>query len=803
MKTVNFLLRRNLFGALLFCLLATSLSAQSNIQQSLSVNSTGTAADASAQLDVSATDKGMLVPRMTSAQRLAIVAPAPGLLVFDLTTNGFWYSLGAAWVNLSSHNMLVDADGNTKVQVEENFNEDIIRFDLEGTESMVLKKNADGSPRLELPNALSNTFIGIDAGQANTTGLQNTAIGKSALNANTGGVYNTALGGSALLLNTTGSFNIATGGFTLRSNTTGYDNTANGYQAMFSNTTGNENTASGRYALYSNTTGSLNTANGKAALQSNTTGVDNTANGYQALLANTTGNSNTATGSSSLFANTTGIDNTADGYQTLYSNKANSRNTAIGYRAMFNADDRTIGIETYNTALGYEALKGSNTAANNTGTFNTAVGGQVLYSNTTGVQNTAIGKDALYSNTTGDRNTASGASALYSNTIGQRNTASGIGALYFNTMGINNTANGAYVLYNNITGENNTANGNSALHSSTTGHGNTGTGAYTLQSNISGDQNTANGIAALHSNTTGESNTAIGAYALQSNTTGDLNTALGFSADVATSNLTKATAIGYNSTVGCSNCLTLGGTGTDAVDVGIGIASPEVKLHVVDGTDVSLAGGGYILTGSSTGLNIGMDDNEIMARNNGAAATLFLNNNGGDVVISAVATNVGIGRIPITNNLEVNGTASKSSAGDWLANSDARLKKNIQPLNSQLMLQNLLALQGVTYEWDDDKTGSKRPVGIQYGFTAQNIQQVFPTLVEEDKLGYLQTAYGTYDAMTVEAIRALNDKIVVQQAEIGKLEQENANLKTELHGHKSQLDNITSALQGAGIAVEK
>jgi hypothetical protein len=31
--------------------------------------------------------------------------------------------------------------------------------------------------------------------------------------------------------------------------------------------------------------------------------------------------------------------------------------------------------------------------------------------------------------------------------------------------------------------------------------------------------------------------------------------------------------------------------------------------------------------------------------------------------------------------------------------------------------------------------------------------------VEEDKLGYLQTAYGTYDAMTVEAIRALNEKI--------------------------------------------
>ncbi|MEK7254431.1 MAG: tail fiber domain-containing protein, partial [Bacteroidota bacterium] len=130
-----------------------------------------------------------------------------------------------------------------------------------------------------------------------------------------------------------------------------------------------------------------------------------------------------------------------------------------------------------------------------------------------------------------------------------------------------------------------------------------------------------------------------------------------------------------------------------------------------------------------------------------------------------------------------------SSAGDWLANSDARLKKNILPLNSEEMLQKILALQGVTYEWNDDQTGSERPEGIQYGFTAQNIQAVFPTLVEEDKLGYLQTAYGTYDAMTVEAIRALY--------------QENEALKAKVDTLTSQLEKITAALQGAGIAVEK
>ena len=39
--------------------------------------------------------------------------------------------------------------------------------------------------------------------------------------------------------------------------------------------------------------------------------------------------------------------------------------------------------------------------------------------------------------------------------------------------------------------------------------------------------------------------------------------------------------------------------------------------------------------------------------------------------------------------------------------------------------------------------------------------------------------------------------------ELGKLKAENAALKAEFQGAKSQLDKITAALAGAGIAVEK
>ena len=58
---------------------------------------------------------------------------------------------------------------------------------------------------------------------------------------------------------------------------------------------------------------------------------------------------------------------------------------------------------------------------------------------------------------------------------------------------------------------------------------------------------------------------------------------------------------------------------------------------------------------------------------------------------------VGIGMTPSTNLLEVNGTASKTAAGDWLANSDARLKKDIKQMDSKAVLDKMLALKGITY----------------------------------------------------------------------------------------------------------
>ncbi|MGM0409066.1 MAG: hypothetical protein ACQERU_13880, partial [Bacteroidota bacterium] len=48
-------------------------------------------ADSSAMLDVKSLTKGLLVPRLTSTQRNAIISPATGLLVFDTTLERFYF----------------------------------------------------------------------------------------------------------------------------------------------------------------------------------------------------------------------------------------------------------------------------------------------------------------------------------------------------------------------------------------------------------------------------------------------------------------------------------------------------------------------------------------------------------------------------------------------------------------------------------------------------------------------------------------------------------------------------------------
>ncbi len=80
-----------------FCAVMTIYSTTANAQ-GMAVNTTGAAANASSMLDVTSTTKGILIPRMTNAQRNAISSPATGLMIFQTDgTPGFYYYDGSAW----------------------------------------------------------------------------------------------------------------------------------------------------------------------------------------------------------------------------------------------------------------------------------------------------------------------------------------------------------------------------------------------------------------------------------------------------------------------------------------------------------------------------------------------------------------------------------------------------------------------------------------------------------------------------------------------------------------------------------
>jgi hypothetical protein len=85
---------------IIFCLL---IMVQCHLLTAQSVGIGTTTPDASAQLDVSSTTKGFLIPRMTTAQRNAIVSPSQGLTVYDLNNQKSWIFTGVVWVEANSN----------------------------------------------------------------------------------------------------------------------------------------------------------------------------------------------------------------------------------------------------------------------------------------------------------------------------------------------------------------------------------------------------------------------------------------------------------------------------------------------------------------------------------------------------------------------------------------------------------------------------------------------------------------------------------------------------------------------------
>jgi hypothetical protein len=268
---------KNLLVFFLVLSFSTILSAQN-----VAINSDGTDANSDAILHLKSTSKGLVIPSMSTGQRTSISNVSNGLLVYDTSTNSFWYRDSGTWYEIVAgdidNSILEDDDSNTKVQVEESSNDNQIRFDINGTEQMIMRDNGNGLLLMEFQKD-NNLFIGKDAG-LNTNpsfpdGQSNTLLGFRAGTANSSGSFNTYLGKSAG-----------------ESNVDGYRNTFLGTQSGDGFTTGSDNTIVGMGTASNQSSGDYNTYVGTSAGSNKTGGNNNTFLGYRSGRLNSTGSGN-------------------------------------------------------------------------------------------------------------------------------------------------------------------------------------------------------------------------------------------------------------------------------------------------------------------------------------------------------------------------------------------------------------------------------------------------------------------------------------------------------------------------------
>ncbi len=129
---------------------------------------------------------------------------------------------------------------------------------------------------------------------------------------------------------------------------------------------------------------------------------------------------------------------------------------------------------------------------------------------------------------------------------------------------------------------------------------------------------------------------------------------------------------------------------------------------------------------------------------------------------------LGVGRNANVHALEVEGTVSKTEAGDWMVNSDARIKTNIEDITGAR--QQILQLHPVKFRYTDEwkeMNPSIRDID-HYNFVAQEFQQVFPDAVQKggDRLpgGDPLLQLDSYPAQVV-AIKAIQELIKENQSQ--------------------------------------
>jgi hypothetical protein len=398
-----------------------------------------------------------------------------------------------------------------------------------------------------------------------------------------------------------------------------------------------------------------------------------------------------------------------------------------------------------NSAFGHQALM--NTSK---GLLNTAVGSEAMKYNTEGSNNVAVGFRSLAHNFQGVGNIAVGGQALYLNSTGNANVAVGNASLLMNTSGYGNTALGSATLLFNEQGIQNTALGYKSMYSTTYGFGNTAAGSQSLYSNSTGTNNVAIGYKTMWGNTTGVSNVAIG-DALRTNSTGSVNVALG------------------------DKALRLNETG----NFNIGIGYQAGSKWTTGNYNIAI---GYNATGSA-----GESGQTLLGSFHSTDTFIYgiRGATGGTTFDEAVCTNS-------QNQL---GPCTKSSR---------RFKEAVAVMGDTA--QQVSKLRPVTFRYlpEENQRGVEQP--LRYGLIAEEVAQLFPSLVSYDEEGQPVTVqYAQLTPLLLNEIqrqeKAFSAELDRQEAELKALRTvlaEVAELRKAVADQQRTLE-LLSKTQGSGL----
>jgi hypothetical protein len=275
------MMKRFLLGPLLILLAAPRFA----LAQSGGVGIGTTTPDGSAALEIKSTTKGLLLPRLSQAQRDAmgtgsIAAPVPGLVVYQTdNTPGLYAYDGTAWVRLGGDNL----GNHTATQAVQLGNNALTGDGASIGTAVGVGVRTDGGLNLGQNTAGNNVAVGYQAG-GGTGGMYNVALGVGS-DRNNHGMGNTSIGYKAAGMESTGLFNTFTGMQSGESNTTGSYNIFSGYLSGDNNNGGSNNVFVGFGSGATNVSGSTNTAIGSASGPTTSNLTNTTAIGYGAAVS--------------------------------------------------------------------------------------------------------------------------------------------------------------------------------------------------------------------------------------------------------------------------------------------------------------------------------------------------------------------------------------------------------------------------------------------------------------------------------------------------------------------------------------